>query len=264
MIQSAAEAVEPGRAAVLGAGGCDEIPLVELVRRFGEVVLNDIDEQPLRQSVEALDLDPADRAKIEFQVADLSGLTCTLLERIEGAVSASSDAPSAVAAAAASLDPLPAAALPVAGPFDLVVVSCVLSQLHFRLAHEASAAVDARFAGGGELLHESDGWKQALYRTARQIEERFVAGLESLVRPHGRIYLSESVQMCFVQQTADGNWQTPGIYRMLRTTDLADYVPQFTIVDRQRWEWIVDTPRKPGDTGRMYDVQALVLAPRND
>jgi hypothetical protein len=47
---------------------------------------------------------------------------------------------------------------------------------------------------------------------------------------------------------------------MLRTKELADYVRErFEIVGRNRWEWVVNAPQTTGDTGRLFDVQALVL-----
>ena len=48
------------------------------------------------------------------------------------------------------------------------------------------------------------------------MEARFIDDLVALVAPSGLVYLSESVQMCYVELTADGRWQTEGTYRMLR------------------------------------------------
>ena len=150
--------------------------------------------------------------------------------------------------------------MPIDGQFELVVASCLLSQLHFQLTHAAAARFAARFPGQADALGGSDTWKKSLYAAARRMEDRFIADLAALVVPRGAIYLSESAQMCYVRLAADGGWQTDGTYRMLRTTDLADYIRgRFAIVERGRWEWVVSPPQAPGDTGRLYDVQALVL-----
>jgi hypothetical protein len=260
MILRAAHAVQPGRAIVLGAGACEEIPLAELVGRFAEVVVNDVDEQPLRRTVDTLVSGGTERARIDVQIADLSGLTHQALEHIERAIAGAADAPSAIHAMACGLDDVQPSAFPIAGRFDLVVASCVLSQLHFALVHEAAALCEARFPGSADLLQGSDVWKNAVFRTARRMEEKFILDLANLLDQRGQVYLSESAQMCYLQLTRDGRWQTAGTYRMLRTADLSDYVQaNFTIVHRGRWEWIVMPPAQVGDTGRMYDVQALVL-----
>ena len=260
MILRAAQAAAPGRAAVLGAGACEEIPLAELAARFDEVTLNDVDEQPLRSAVDALDLPEAARGKLRIEMADLSGLTQPALAAIDQLLAVSSGAASAIEAMSAAVRAAEPAEFPITGRRDLVVASCVLSQLHFGLTHQAGARFAARFPDAEERLRASRVWKAALYDTARGMEDRFVGELTKLVTDDGVVYLSESVQMCYVQLGPDGQWQTEGTYRMLRTKDLADYVRgQFAIEQRGRWEWIVDRPAVVGDVGRMYDVQALVL-----
>src|SRR4051794_12502089 len=52
MIARLAEAMpDGGRVQVLGAGRCQDIPVAALTRRFGEVVLGDIDADRLRKGV---------------------------------------------------------------------------------------------------------------------------------------------------------------------------------------------------------------------
>ncbi len=263
MILRAAAAAAPGRVAVLGAGACEEIPVAELVERFADMTLNDVEEQPLREAVDALDLAPKIREKLRIEVADLSGLTKPALARIENVIATAADPSEAIGAMASVLDAVEAEAFPIAGRFDLIVASCVLSQLHFGLTHRAAASFETRFPGDVDRLRQSEVWKTALYKTARRMEERFIAEVAMLVVDGGLVYLSESTQMCYVQLAPHGQWQTEGTYRMLRTKDLADYVRQrFTVSQRERWEWIVSPPANAGETGRMYDVQALVLRPR--
>ncbi|MGD9720628.1 MAG: hypothetical protein AB7O59_16505 [Pirellulales bacterium] len=259
-ILRAAQSVEPVRAAILGAGACTEIPLAELAERFGEVVLNDIDERLLREAIAAAELSPTARARLKIVPGDLSGLTQPALAAIGQAISDAADAGTAIDAMAQAVVAAEAAPFPIPGPFDLVVASCVLSQLHFALTHEAAAIFEQRFPGQADTLRTSSAWQAALYATARQIEEKFIANLAERVSDRGLVCLSESAQMCYVQLAPDGSWQTPGTYRMLRTIDLADYVQgHFQVVERGRWEWVVAPPKVPGETGRLYDVQALVL-----
>lgn len=262
MILRAAESVAPGRAAVLGAGACEEIPLAELAERFSQVTLNDFVAEPIEQALGALALPPASWAKLNVQVADLTGITEPTLDRIEAALAVAGDVASAIDAMGQVLDEAEAGPWPIAGRFDLVVASCVIGQLHVALTHEAAARFEARFPGRAESLRQSDAWEVALDRIARRMEDTFVADLALLVASGGLVYLSESAQMCYIELTADRRWKTEGTWRMLRTKDLADYVrDRFAIVERDRWEWVVAAPAGVGETGRLFDVQALLLRP---
>jgi hypothetical protein len=262
MILQPAELVAPGRAVVLGAGACEEIPLVELIARFAEVTLNDIDAQKLEQAPSAIALDAAARARVKLQPGDLAGVTDALIVRIEQSLAASTRWPDAIEAMARAIDEPVSGTFPIAGRFELVVASCVLSQLHFRLTQEASARFDARFPEHGDELRQSDAWKTAVYRLARRMEDRMIDDLRMLVADAGLVYLSETVQMCFITLAPDGRWQSEGTFRMLRTKDLEDYVRgRYQVLARERWEWVVSPPTEPGQTGRLYDVQALVLRP---
>jgi hypothetical protein len=234
-----------------------------LAARFAEVTLNDIEQKLLDAAFSSPDIHAQDRRKIRLHAADLSGMTVVALEGIETAVASSTDVPAAIEAMAAALETAQPNPFPIAGSFDLLVASCLLSQLHFALVHEATLRFEARFPGQVAMLQQSDRWKNALYKTARRMEDKFIDDLATIMAPGGLVYLSESVQMCYVTLAAGSQWQSEGTYRMLRTTDLADYVGRrFTIVERARWEWVVSPPMNPGETGRLYDVQALVLRPR--
>ncbi len=257
-IARAADAVAACRAIVLGAGACEEIPLAELVARFGLVTLNDVELAPLERAVARLDTQG--REKIDLQVADLTGTAQPLLEKIGNALQTAADPGSASERMAEIVASQAAGGLLLAGKYDLVVASCVLSQLHVGLAHQAADLFAIRFPGKLEQLRGAECWTTALYRLARRIEARFIDDLIGLVADGGLIYLSESVQMCYVERTPSGPWQTKGTYRMLRSTDLSDYVDgRFSIAQRGRWEWVVSPPAEAGQTGRLYDVQALVL-----
>lgn len=260
LIARAAEAVAPGRAIVLGAGACEEIPLAQLVARFGQVTLNDVEPGPLQRAVTAANLAPPDREKIEMHVADLTGTTGPLLEKIASALETSADVGSAIDRMAEMVAGQEVGGLLLAGKYDLVVASCVLSQLHFGLTHRAGDLLANRFPGAIEQLRVAARWTTALYQLARRVEARFIDDLIMLASDGGLIYLSESVQMCYLQWTPSGQWQTQGTYRMLRSTDLSDYVDRrCAITDRGRWEWVERPPTEAGQTGRLFDVQALVL-----
>lgn len=260
MILRAAGMVDPGRAVVLGGGACEEIPLAALLERFESVTLNDFEEPQVRQAVEAVPHGSAGRAKLEVRIADLTGITEAALAEMAGQLALVADPQAAIRAMADVLDHVQPGPMPIAGRFDLVVCSCVLSQLHVALSHQAAQLFAAKYPAGRDLLAQSDISKMSLESVARRMEDRFIANLATLVTDTGLVYLSESAQVCFLQLAADGQWQTPGTYRMLRTKDLADYVRgQFDVVGRARWEWVVDAPQSASDVGRLFDVQSLVL-----
>lgn len=263
MILRAAEAVPPGEVIVLGAGACDEIPLAELVARFRHVTLNDVERERLERALAAARCDAKSREEVDLRIADLTALTEPLVERIEESLSSCDDPVAAIEhmvtiVAEATSGSLPGASL--GGKHDLVVASCVLSQLHFGLTHRAGDLFERRFPGKRDSLGGAAPWTTALYQLARRMEARFIDDLVALMADGGLVYLSESVQMCYVELTPAGTWRTEGTYRMLRSADLRDYVDRrLTIVERARWEWVVSPPTAVGQTGRLYDVQAIML-----
>lgn len=260
MISAVAEIAQPGRALVLGAGHCAEIPLVALVERFERVTLNDVQAEPLEEGIALAALSDSARAKIDVRVADLTGSNETILAQIGEAIRPASDAGAAIEAMAAAVDRAPLAGLPIDGQYDLIVASCVLSQLHFGVISGAYEAFVARFPGEGDRLRQSLRWTAAMYELARRMERKFIDDLPARLAPGGYIYLSDSTQMCYVELTPEGKWRTEGTHRLLRTPNLGDYFDErFALVAKDRWNWVHAAPGQPGQTGRLYDVQALVL-----
>jgi hypothetical protein len=259
LILRAAEMVPPGHVVVLGAGLCEEIPLGGLTARFSQLVINDVAADTLERGISAAGLGQAARDKLDLRIADLTGITHALVMGIRQILSESPEPEVAVDRMCAILDAAPKGAFPIAGRFDLAIASCVLSQLHCALVHDSSAAFIQQFPDLGNLLNESSRWKASVYAIARRMEHEFIDNLARLVTDEGLIYLSESVQMCFVTTTPAGKWQTEGSWRMLRTTRLADYLNgRFTVVESGRWDWVVG-PLSSGDQrSRWYDVQAIV------
>jgi len=252
--------VAPGRAVVLGAGHANDIPLAELVARFGQVTLNDVELAPLGHAMAAAKIDQTSRQKVITHVGDLTGITAALLAKIGAVVDAGTEPSAVIEQMAVLAAGQTAAGMFPNGKFDLVVASCVLSQLHFGLVHGAREAFAKRFPNDVQALATSERWAGAVYQLARRAEKQFIDDLHALVADQGLIYLSESVQMCYVELTHSGQWKTEGTWRMLRTKDLADYVDsRFTITPRGRWDWVVARPETVGQTGRLFDVQALVL-----
>ncbi len=69
------------------------------------------------------------------------------------------------------------------------------------------------------------------------------------------------MQGALLHLAPDGHWMTEGLYRMTRTPLLSDYLDgRFRVEDRGAWPWIEGTPGAAGQPGRLFNVQALVLA----
>jgi hypothetical protein len=262
LILQAAASVELGRVIVLGAGRCQEIPLAELLGRFRHVTLNDLDDSLLRAALAEPGLDPERAAAVERLVADLTGS----VDRFAHALAASLEpsgltAPAAVERLAETAAAWQPPVLNLGRRYDLVIASCVLCQLHVAASARALALFEARFPGRGPLLRRSALWTGALYALARRMEDVFIDGLHGLVAPGGRIYLSDTVRCCFIQATAEGPWITDGAYRMTRTPDLADYLDaRFSIEHRAQWHWVVGPPQDPGQVGKLFEVQGMVVS----
>jgi len=258
-----------GRAIVLGAGRCDEIPLDVLADYFSEVKLIDADRSALDAGLAAAALPEQAAQRVHTQLADFTGLTDTFIEQAT-ALADEADSYSAwhdrVVELANGLVPEPFVISAGNGApsetFDLVVASCVLSQLHVGATQRIAMLVAERFSAAQEKsLHESQAWTDALAGLARKMEESFVESLFRLVNRAGRIYLSDTVQVCFVHGTPERDWATEGMYRMTRTTNLADYLDdRFTVERLGEWVWVHNAPTKPGEIGQVYRVQGLRLA----
>ncbi|HWE40402.1 MAG TPA: hypothetical protein VG406_27870 [Isosphaeraceae bacterium] len=257
LILDAADRVRPGRAIALGAGHCREIPLVELCRRFEHLTLNDHDGPALEAALRDSGLDAG---KDRLLVADLTGVTAAFVREVGRSLDATADPGAAIDQVAQVADSTRPEAFRTDGSYDLVVASCVLGQLHVAACNRAIQLFVAKFPARVDEFRHSDRWTRAMYGLARRMESTFIDSLHGLAEPDGRIVLSESVRFCFLYPSGDGGWMTNGFYRMTRTTRLTDELDDRFVVERRgRWSWIVDPPAAPGQVGRLFDVEGLLL-----
>jgi hypothetical protein len=269
MILEVAARVGKRRAIALGAGKCQEIALAKLASQFDQIVLVDLDRSALEEGLAAAELTPDQRRKIDIRIADLTGVTDRLERAWRDAMADASDPTDAIERLAAVTDGEmalnePGAATLSGETFDLVIASCLLSQLHAPAARRAEQVFAERFADSLAQLRSAARWLGGLQALARRIEASFIDRLPSLVAPGGRIYLSETVQTCLTELAADGAWSTAGTYRMTKSLDLADYIDhRFEIERRGRWTWVAALPQSTRP-GKLFDVQSLVLKTASD
>ena len=263
MIQLAARGLGPGRVSVMGASSCFEIPLRHLVDQFEHVGLHDLDRESLEVALRSVS--PAQGRKVTARVADVTGFAEPYLEQIDACLARAETPASAIADLTAltrggSVD-VTAAALPAS---DLVVCSCVLSQLHIAAQDKVQARFAARFPEvGAAPLRESQAWVEATLALVHDLQRAFLRDLRRMVAPSGRLYLSASVQVGQVWESRDGAWATPGWYRLISEPRLSDCLePGWDVLLEARWPWVVTPPEPGGAPGLVNHVNALILAPR--
>ncbi|SIO62442.1 hypothetical protein SAMN05444166_7048 [Singulisphaera sp. GP187] len=257
MIQLASEQVEPGAAIILGAGPCQEIPLPALTERFASVTLNDWNESSLEQVA----VSPERSSKVLRLVADLTGVTTQFLEQVTESLATTDDPEQAIEKISALADAVTPQVFSTGQSYDLVVASCVLCQLHLEACNQALALFGATFPQQVQQFRASTRWVQAMYGLARRMERAFIETVHGLVASKGRIYLSETIQGCFIHLNPEGHWMTDGMYRMTHTLELSDYLDaRFHVEEFGKWVWVMPPSSELGFVGRLYKVQGFILS----
>ena len=257
LIRLASEASSTGLARVVGAGRCREIPLAELAARFDEVELQDVDRDSM---VEAqAELSDQLRGHVRLQVGNVLRFNVDFDAEVAGILAAAADPD----AAAAALSLLAASARPSLPPPDrrpdLLVSSCLLSQLHLPLMSTVEVGFREAFPGAGEPSDHPT-WVRAMFDLSRRCQDRLLEGMEAASGLNGLIYLAASVQVCYFACGEDGLWHTPGSLRMTREASLEALIGDgYQVLHRGSWPWVARMPDPGAANGTLYNVQALVL-----
>ncbi len=189
ILEAAGAAAGRSTATVLGAGVCTEIPLEDLARRFGRVLLVDMDGASMVEAVESLPIEL--RSKVDLRVADITTFAAVLMQRLHRAAEESRTAEEALERFGkifASLEPgLLPARLP---PSDLIVSSLVLSTLHRYPLSYADRLLRTRF---GIRLRSWEGYEDARRRLIHLALEDHFRLLRDALRPGGGVYLAATV-----------------------------------------------------------------------
>lgn len=233
-----------------------------LARRFQTVALQDQDVDALCAAV-ALLAGAAVEATVTTEVRDLTGITEALIAGAERDVRIARSAEHAVELLIETVD---RAGLTVASPrpeWDLVVASCVGSQLHIRALREITRRYEDQFAGEATRLAESAAWADAMLRLSWRLHDSFIEHLLGLVAPDGRVYLSDTVQVGMLYERLAGGWRTPGWYRMTRERFLAEMLPTSARpLHGGQWPYVV-APPSVAAPGLLYNVHAVIMSRRD-
>ncbi len=134
---------------VFGAGRAFDLPLPALAAAFERVVLVDIDGAALDETVAATFKDPGVRARVETRVVDLTGINGTLVRGLDAIFEGPGSAEEVEAKVAELCRSYRLAGLPRLLPAserpDLLVESCVLTQLAWPQRTYAERRHDQRF-----------------------------------------------------------------------------------------------------------------------
>jgi len=154
------------RICLLGAGNCNDIDLPQLMHRFAEVHLVDLDRDALIAGTRTQGVAQSEQIKLHVGM-DVSGIV-EHLGRWHTTPPRPGDYPAVVAHAQS-------ATIPVAGPFDVVASLCTVSQL-----------IDAVMMATGQPTQES-------ITLALAVRDRHLELMEQLTQPGGHLVLITDV-----------------------------------------------------------------------
>lgn len=227
-----------GLAVVLGAGHAFDLPLVELAKSFAKLVLVDIDAAAMNETVAAILKDPGLRAHTELRLLDLTGSNGQLVRRFDEAVASATNA----AEARDRLETLcwqyrlaePARLLPPDERADLLVSSCVLSQLAWPQRVYAKRIYERRFGAVPEPLAVR--WARHFTDLELRIQQDHVTSLvgvaEHVALTCDAVSSATALDAAGVEQLSGRAVLTLGVPSML------ERVPRlFRVEQHARWEW---------------------------
>jgi hypothetical protein len=256
LIEAVAAEVRPGRALILGAGRCREIPLVSLAQRFDMIALQDQDADALATSVALLDDAPQIKAIVTTEVRDLTGITDALIAGAEQRLSLATSAEHAHQLLIELVTDTHLAPPPPSPEWDLVISSCVGTQLHLRALEAISRKLDPLSP------QDASAWADAMLRASWRLHDEYLEYLLTLVERDGRIYLSDTVQVGTLYPSLDGGWRTPGWYRLTRERFLAELLPPSAQpLYGGQWPYVAASPSLSAP-GLLYNVHAVVMSRR--
>ena len=263
LILAAADHVEPCEALAIGAGACCEIPVRDLADRFQSVTLHDMNEESLRRAIKNLELPPHLQDRVSTLIAELNGFDGEHLHTIVEGLEHFTEVNEAAAIVAGRLSQFVPRLLIVSRKQQLVVASCVLSQLHIPILRAILAEFQKFFPQGEEVLTSSPDWNRATFALSEQIERAFLEMLRANVTDAGRVYLSATIHLLNYRVTESGDWQSPGMMRACRFASLEEYTDGlFEIEQKEQWWWEGSTPCLSDQTGHGFRVEGAVLIPR--
>ena len=247
-------------AVLLGVGPGSDLPLANIARLYDRVLLVDIDADQLRETAARVFPDPETRARVVLLPMDLTGVNRSLVGRIDDIIDgtrAAADAVQAIAGLVRSyrLREGPQI-LPPALRADLMVSSCVLSQISWPQRRYASARLEARFGALDAQLGRE--WSQAWTEFELRVQQDHI---NALVGQADRVALTcDTVNhRTVLDESGTERVQRADMF-FLHSRALRDRIPQFVIIERGgAWPWGLLKATRKNPQGVRVDVEAYVL-----
>jgi hypothetical protein len=225
-------------AVILGAGHAFDLPLVELAKAFEKLVLVDIDADALNATVHGVLKDPGLRARTELRLLDLTGVNGQFVRRVDEAVASAESAADARDRLEAlcwtyRLTP-PARLLPPEERADLLVSSCVLSQVSWPQRVYARSVYERRFAslpGSVELR-----WARHFTYLELRLQQDHLTSLAGVAE---QVALTcDVVSKTLVLDASGTERQSGRPVPILGVPSLLERIPKLFGVDgHASWEW---------------------------
>src|SRR5450432_1550974 len=261
LLRGAERAAGP-RAVVIGAGKLYDIPLRKLAERFEQLLLVDIDDAALAESVKQVGLEPKLHARLSLVQADVTGITDVFLQRARAALALAGE----VEVCDALLRLLheyrvdePPRLFPeraAGGPLDFACSSMVLSQLATPLTSYVQERFALRFpASQRTQAHE---FQVALGQFTHRVQQ---AHVRSLLAAAPCIALSSDITDQYTALDPRGT-MIHGAARLplIGAPSLNALLPrqQTRTVFTAEWQWRHVVPSRTKPHGRTVQVEGVV------
>ena len=260
-VDDAAHLVESREVAVLlGVGPGSDLPLDNIARLFDRVLLIDIDADQLQETAARVFPDPETRARVALLPMDLTGVNQSLVGRIDDIIDGSSRTADAVQAIAGLVRsyrlPEGPQILPSLLRADLMVSSCVLSQISWPQRQYANARLGARFGALDAQLGRE--WSQAWTEFELRVQQDHI---NALVAQADHVALTCDTVNHKTALDASGTERVLGVdLFFLHSRTLRDRIPQFVMIERGgAWPWGLLKATRKNPHGVRLDVEAYVL-----
>jgi hypothetical protein len=243
---------------ILGAGHAFDLPLVELAKAFDKLVLVDVDAEALTATVTGVLKDPGLRARTELRVLDLTGVSGQLVRRIDEAVAAAADAAEArdrLEALCWSYRLAPPRLLPPDEHADLVVSSCVMSQVSWPQRVYARRVYESRFSSLPGPLERR--WARHFTYLELRLQQDHLTSLAGVAE---QVALTcDVVSYPTALDAARTERKTGQIIPTLGVPSLLERVPKlFAVEGHASWEWGFSKATRAGN-GSRKDVEGVLL-----
>jgi hypothetical protein len=223
-------------AVILGAGHAFDLPLVQLAKSFEKLVLVDIDAEALNATVAGVLKDPGLRARTELRLLDLTGVNGQLVQRVDEAVASAANADEALDRMATLCWTYrlsaPPHLLPPGERADLLVSSCVLSQVAWPQRVYAKRVYERRFSAVPDPLR----WARHFTDLELRLQQDHLTSLAGVAEQVA--LTSDVISHVTVLDNAGSERKSGQTILALGASSLLERVPKlFQIEEHAGWEW---------------------------